>query len=169
MQPKSRELIEGIIEVLDDRVTPAVEDRWAASSLRSIRCLLVHLATRVDNEGQVLHDDIADARAVLELAVVRLERSEVASDLAAEIRQGLAKVWREPGAYVAVASLAEENLVLRNFIDHLLRQLLTQPAATYGGGDDGLVELLAEVRAYIRRQITREQPMFMPAFAGPLF
>ncbi len=108
-------------------------------------------------------------RAVLESAVVRLNHSEALSDLAAEISQGLAKVWREPGAYVTVASLAEENLVLRNFIDRLLRQLLTRPSAVDGRADDDLVELLAEVRAYVRRQIAREQPMFMPAFAGSLF
>ena len=169
MRPTSRELIDGIIEVLDERVAAVVEDRWAASSLRSIRCLLVHLAARVCIEGQVLHDDNADLRAVLALAADRIDCSTAWPDLAEEIRNALDRAWRQPDAYPTVESLAEENLFLRALVDRLLQQLLVNRVAADTPADDDLVDLLAEVRAYVRRQIAREQPMFMPAFAGSVF
>ncbi|MCZ7526587.1 MAG: hypothetical protein M5U14_09555 [Acidimicrobiia bacterium] len=145
---------------------PAVEDRWARSSLRSIRVLLDHLAQRVELEGSVLHDDVADLRVVLpDLAdLVVGAHAEPWPAWRADLEHALDHPWRESGAYPTVASLAAEREALRDLADRALRAL-------HGADVDPAVraEGLDRLGTYLRRQLAREQPMFLPAFLAPSF
>ena len=52
MKPTTKQIIDGISWVLDNRVAPEATEAWAASSLRSVRGLLQHLSVRVEREGR---------------------------------------------------------------------------------------------------------------------
>ena len=163
MRPSAREIIEGIAWTLDNRVAPHATEPWAASSLRSIRGLLQHLAERVEVEGPLLADDNADLRAVLAGALGRLGGNGAAwQTLAPGIRAALERVWRDPAAYPTVASLSEENGALSALVERLIHAL-------HADGLDDLARAatMAAVREYLARQAERERPLFLPAFTGP--
>lgn len=160
MQPSAKQLIESIDWSLQQRVVPLTADKWAASTLRSVHCLLLHLSTRVESEGQLLHDDNADARDVL----ARL-RDAVPDDCRRQIDDVLGRAWREADAYPTVASLNEENEALRGVVDRTL------VAARAGGGfdADARVTVVRELDGYVRRRLERDQPLFIPAFMASTF
>src|SRR5271154_4863269 len=72
MRPTTPELISAIVESLERQVAPNVQDKWAASALRSATQLLNHLAVRVERESEVLAEDNRDVRQVLEAILPRL-------------------------------------------------------------------------------------------------
>ena len=167
MKPTAREIIESISWALDHRVEPQVEEKWAASSLRSIRCLLQHLAVRVEHEGQMLVEDNADLRDVLGQVVGNVGGVGTWRDIHSEIEGLLEREWRPPAAYPTVASLNEENEALQTGLDHVLVRLYR-----HGDGLDPATAdaLRAELDECLIRRVGREQPMFMPAFSeNPLF
>jgi hypothetical protein len=106
MQPTAQQLVRSIVWSLDERVAPHVEDKWAASTLRSIHCLLEHLAVRVEAEGPLLHEDNADlaATSITLVGLLAGARGSVAAARDALVAVG-ARTWREPGAYPTLASL----------------------------------------------------------------
>ena len=57
MRPSAKEIIDGVSWALDNQVAPVIDDKKAASSLRSIKGLLNHLSVRVEMEGHILNDD----------------------------------------------------------------------------------------------------------------
>jgi hypothetical protein len=164
MRPNSRQLIESVDWALQNKVLPTVEDKWAASALRSSHCLLQHLAVRVDLEGQLLHDDNADLRSVLAEVADLLVTSGGAqgAEVGAQVADGLEPLWREPGAYPTVASLSEENIALRELVDTVL-------LAATGGFAAADAQVRAALDAYVRRRLQRDQPLFIPAFLASTF
>ena len=163
MKPSAREIIEGIAWALDNRVAPHATEAWAASSLRSIRGLLQHLAVRVELEGPLLAEDNADMRTLLEGAAARLgERDDAWTVLAPDVRSALDRVWRDPAAYPLVASLAEENEALSALVERLIHALHAD-----GLNDLARAATKAAVREYLARQAERERPLYVPAFTGP--
>lgn len=167
MKPTAKQLIDSVTWSLDERVAPLIDDKWGSSTLRSVRCLLQHLSTRVDIEGQVLFDDNADLASTATEIVQSLAS---ASGPLAERRDAFAEVgsrqWREPGAYPSIASMTEENDARRDALDQLLRAL--------DPGEDGLepevrANVLGLADAYLRRRLQRDQPMFAPAFMASAF
>ncbi len=163
MRPSAREIIEGIAWALDKRVAPHATEPWAASSLRSIRGLLQHLAERVEIEGPLLAEDNADLRGVLAGALDRLGENGAAwAALAPEVRAILDRAWRDPAAYPTVASLTEENEALSALVEWLIHAL-------HADGLDDLARAatIAAVREYLARQAERERPLYVPAFTGP--
>ena len=159
MRPTSRELLESIRWALDEKVAPAVQDRWAASTLRSVRTLLDHLVVRVECEHELAaatHDDLrtvlTEARALLDDAA-----SEPWSSLRAELDTALSD---------DAAPLETQSAQLLDLCDRLLRALRSHPAGIPAGTGEHVHSLLT---AFLARQIERERPLFMPAFMGKLF
>jgi hypothetical protein len=88
MRPGSGELLDAIADALDRQVLPAVEDRWAASTLRSAVQLLRHLALRVECEPQLLPQQAAALRKTLRVVEPMLTAPGL-SDLRAGINSAL--------------------------------------------------------------------------------
>jgi hypothetical protein len=164
MRPSARQLIEGIDWSLQNRVAPVTDDKWAASTLRSTHCLLQHLAARVDQEGQLLHDDNVDLRSVLGAVAVRLVDAAWAPERS-RVEDALARAWRESGAYPTVATMNDENEFLRGVIDGLVVALHGVAPDQQGVADGAL----ADIDGYLTRRREREQPLFMPAFMSSNF
>jgi hypothetical protein len=155
MKPTTRQLLESIVNALEAQVMPGVEDKWAASVLRSTTQLLSHLALRVESEGRILTADNADVRAVLETCMQRLAGSDE--------RSGIAEVlnFPEPEPYDTVG-LAERNEQYQTCVERMLRH-----AGAVDSGRDA--ESNAALRAYLRRRLAREHDLFFPVFTGPPF
>jgi hypothetical protein len=164
MRPSARELIEGVAWSLQEKVVPVTEDPWATSTLRSVRCLLEHLAQRVEVEGSLLFDDNAEARAALarvsELLVeVDDERVRGWYD---HVAVTLARAWRGPEEYPSVSSLTQENTTLRELVDQGIR-ILHEVATVSDAVRD---QARAELDGYVRRRLARDQPLFSPFMAN---
>jgi multidrug resistance efflux pump len=146
MRPTPIELVVRIREALDSAVLPHVEDKLAASSLRSARALLDHLASRLANEDAFLSDDNADARAVLAKATAALDGDEA---------QAL---------QAAMPDLGQDDPAAAN--EGYQRALEVAIAAAHRRYDTALH---AEIRGYLSRRLGRERDMFYPAFTAPPF
>ena len=164
MRPSARELIEGVAWSLQEKVVPVTEDKWAASTLRSVRCLLEHLAQRVEVEGPLLFEDNLDARGTLANARRHLlgAAHEGIHEWCDQVAAGLAAPWRQPGEYPGVASLTGENDMLRELVDLGIRILHEAGAVT----DSPRGQAREELDGYVRRRLARDQPMFSPFMAG---
>lgn len=160
MRPSARQLIDSISWSLQEKVVPVTEDKWAASTLRSVRCLLEHLSQRVDVEGGLLFEDNRDARSTLDGVRASLagnasgaaDTTDPISAWCAAVAAGLERTWRAPDEYPSVASLSDENHDLRRLVDEGIRVLPT-PARQ-------------ELETYVRRRLARDQPLFAPFMAG---
>jgi hypothetical protein len=160
MRPTSRELLEGIAAALERQVAPVVQDKWAASVLRSAVQLLAHLGVRVEDEARLLSEDNADARRVLE----PLSRRIVAGGSAGALRAALDEALRpDDSAAWDTLALAACNDRYQSAIELLVRhrELLAQVT-----GDGTAHE---ELRAYLQRRLAREQHLYFPSFLGPPF
>jgi len=171
VRPTTRELVDGIANALERQVSPFVQDKWAASVLRSALQLLRHVAVRVEDEARLLIDDNADAARTLEGAVRHLQhgpdvdalRSMIASTLQAPA----------PAPYDAV-QLAEHNERLQAAIEQLLRRQGAPDAPDVPDAPDeasmpGEAAMLDETRAYLQRRLAREQHLYFPVFSSPPF
>lgn len=167
MLPTAKQLIGSVVWSLDERVAPLIDDKWGASTLRSLRCLLMHLSTRVEVEGQLLFDDNADLTGVSREIVAAL--SSATDDVAArrdQLAATNARTWRDAYAYPTVASMAAENDARREAIDRLLRVLATDNSGVDPVSRTTAVEL---IDAYLRRRLARDQPLFAPAFMASTY
>jgi len=158
VRPSARELIEGVAAALERDVAPQLSDRWAASALRSAVQLLNHLAVRVEVEARVLLEDNDDARRVLESVCARLGSSPADAALRAMIETALGAP--EPPRHDAVL-LDEANEALQRVIEHVLRR------RTLAEDPQGMIHM--DLRAYLRRRLERERPLYFPAFTGAPF
>jgi hypothetical protein len=156
MRPTTPELISAIVESLEHQVAPNVQDKWAASALRSATQLLNHLALRSEREGRVLVEDNRDVREVLETVLQALAAHAELSD----VRTAVEKALNDPEPSIHdVAALDARNEVYQAAVDRLLRQPEVRTL-------DGLHESL---RSYLRRRLLREHPLYFPVFTGPPF
>jgi hypothetical protein len=152
MQPSARALIEAIIKSLDEVVIPVVTDKLAASSLRSARALLDHLARRVEGEAEMLRADNADALAVCRAIAARFGGRQAVSSIAAFLHAG------------PDGSAQGLNQTMQTVIEATLRGL---PPA--GAESDEEAEIRAMLRDYLGRRFALEREMIFPAFLGPPF
>jgi thioredoxin-like negative regulator of GroEL len=156
MQPSARALIEAIIRSIDEVVIPVVTDKVAASSLRSARTLLDHLARRVDGEADMLRADNADALAVCSAIAARVGHQAVPV-IAAFLEAG-------PDESPQGMTPQARNEAMQKVIDATLRGL--PPAGAQTGE---AAEIRAMLRDYLDRRLAREREMIFPAFLGPPF
>ena len=159
MRPTTRELVEGIASALERQVAPAVQDKWAASVLRSALQLLRHVSIRVEEEARLLAEDNADAARALERAMQRLRGDAEFDALHARIVRCLEL---EPVPAYDAAALAERNDLLQGAVEDLVRH--PEKLADAAGA-----AALLEVREYLRRRLAREQHWYFPVFQGAPF
>ncbi len=170
MRPTTRELVDGIANALERQVSPVVQDKWAASVLRSALQLLRHVAVRVEDEARLLIDDNADAARTLEGAVRHLQPGPDSDTLRGMIASALQAP--APAPYDAV-QLAEHNERLQAAIEQLLRRQGAPDAPDVPDAPEasmpGEAALLGETRAYLQRRLAREQHLYFPVFSSPPF
>lgn len=147
MRPSALELVVRVRQAIDDAVLPFVEDKLAASSLRSAKVLLDHAAKLIELEAGFLAEDNADVRAVLAKAATELAGAEQA-----------------PALNAVLAEAEQSDPAKAN--DDYQRALEIALAAVRQSRAEALH---ADLRAYIARRIERERPMFFPAFSAAPF
>lgn len=157
MRPTTTELLSAVVESLERQVAPHVQDKWAASALRSAAQLLRHAAIRSEHERRILSEDNGDARESLDSSLAHLaSRGELA-----EVRAVIEQVLRlpDPGPYDA-AALDARNEGYQAAIERLLEDgaLRRAEPAVHG-----------LLRSYLRRRLRREQALYFPVFTGPPF
>ena len=152
MRPTSTELIASVADALETQVLPAIQDQWAASTVRSAMQLLRHLALRVEREPQILQAEAADLHHVLQATAVILAAPAL-TDLRALVDQALAlpqpAVWDVP----AMAQRDEQCLTV---VENLLaaRSQLDQSLGT--------ASPRASLVAYLERRLLRERELVEP-------
>ena len=165
MRPSVKEIIDGMSWALDTRVAPHVTQKWAASYLRSIKGLLLHLSERVEKEGELLFNDNQVVRELLKRQLERIADfdDEVWVDLSSEIEEALQKQWRKPEVYLTVASLEEENLCYRRIVDSLIKAVHENGSLL---SDEVTNQMHEETVAYLKEKIEKEKDLYDPAFSG---
>jgi len=81
--------MDAIVTALEEEVAPLVQDKWAASVLRSATQLLNHLSLRVDDDARVLIEDNKDVRYVLETVYRSLSVNADTASLRAAVEEAL--------------------------------------------------------------------------------
>lgn len=146
MRPTAIELVTRIRQAIDDTILPKVEDKIAASSLRSARVLLDHLAARLEHEPAFLAADNADAHAVLDRAMAAMSTAD-------------AEPIRAAVAAAEAGDPAQANDDLQHGVELALAAVRRAPSAA----------IHDELKAYLARRLERERPMFFPAFTAAPF
>ncbi len=157
MRPDSPDLINSVADALERQVLPTVQDKWAASAVRSAMQLLRHLALRVAQEPRILVEEAVDLRAVLQSARAQLSASNLA-DLKANVDGALA--LPEPAAHdvLAMAQRDEQWLAVVEAI------LAARPRLDAALGSSQLRESLV---AYLERRLLRERELIEPFRSTP--
>jgi hypothetical protein len=161
VRPTTRELLERVATALEHEVLPSLQDKWAASVLRSAVQLLGHAAVRAQDEPRILVEHIADARSLLETVAPRLDsgRAEIAA-----LRDAVSHALQIPDAAAHdVAALDAQDESLQAVIELLLRQRDALCATT----NADLTH--ADVLDCLRRRLAREHHLYFPAFISAPF
>ncbi|HWM71424.1 MAG TPA: hypothetical protein VNO35_32960 [Steroidobacteraceae bacterium] len=160
MRPTSRELIGAIVTALEQEVAPLVQDKWAASVLRSATQLLNHLSLRVEHEARVFIEDNQDVRHVLETIYRNLT---VNADMAS-LRAALEGALQTPECpHHDVVALDARNEAYLIAVETLLKHRSLVRQATGG------TSVHEQLREYMRRRLKREHHLYFPVFTGPPF
>ena len=162
INPTATDILRLVDATLKDKVEPSLSDLTGRSALATVRHMLRHVLVRVDVEGQLLTDDIAALRPLLQQVSRYLASKGVA--LAKEIDATLAKAHRAPGAYPTLDSLGLEAGALRECVYQALKQL--QSLRDAHGTESDYVAVRAAIRSYLVRQIEEEEKTIGPAFYG---
>src|SRR6266702_3754257 len=141
MRPTTPELMAAIVESLERQVAPNVQDKWAASALRSATQLLNHLAVRTEREGRMLAEDNRDVHHVLEAALPRLAVQAEFSDLRAAVERAL----NDPDPSLQdTVGLDARNEIYQTAVEQLLRR----PGVRTLDGSS----VYESLRSYLRRR-----------------
>ena len=166
MRPTIKEIADGMSWVLDERIAPITEDKWASSYLRSIKGLLKHISARSELEADILWNDIVDQRNLLD-QVTKLQSLDGAwEDLIAAARDTLNQQWFDSDQYRSVADMEAENLRYWELIAELVVVIHEQPKGLADVEREALHEIVVK---YLRRQLARERPLYGEAFSGRPF
>jgi CheY-like chemotaxis protein len=160
MRPTTRELIDAIVTALEQEVAPLVQDKWAASVLRSATQLLNHLSLRVEDGARVLIEDNKDVRYVLETVYRSLSVNADTASLRAAVEEAL-KATESP--HHDVAALDARNEAYLVAVETLLKHRSLVRQATGG------TSVQEQLREYMRRRLKREHHLYFPVFTGPPF
>ena len=154
MMPTTREVIASMQLALKEHVEPQLTDKWASSALRSVDALLNHLQARVPVEGPMLHEDSVDLLPILQAAKNATEAAIPALDTflsdAPDVLRG----------YASVERLQAINHTGREAVGVLLEN------GQGAEGNERLMQVLKDLKAYLRRHAEREIAFFFPVFVG---
>jgi hypothetical protein len=163
MRPTIKEIADGMSWVLDERIAPITEDKWASSYLRSIRGLLKHISARSELGADILWDDIVDQRGLLDQVTNLNSSNDVWQNLLKASRDALDHPWFDADRYRSVPDMEAENLRYRELIEELVVVIHEQPTGLMDAERSALHQL---VTRYLRRQLARERPLYEEAFSG---
>lgn len=152
MRPTNVEILDAIAAQLESQVLPAVDDKWAASTLRSSLQLLRHLALRVAVEPSIAADDSADVRAVLKQLRELLSAPELC-----DLKALVAAAQANPDA-------APYDIAARDANDEAA-QAAVEAIVTARSRVHAAIGSLAVhdlVVAYLQRRMRRERELFLP-------
>jgi hypothetical protein len=153
MRPTTSELLAAVASALERQVAPKVDDKWAASTLRSAAQLLAYASARSEREPRILDEDNEDARALLESLSARLDEESPARREVQEALRGAAVAGSD------ALSRDARNERYQAAIDRLLRDPRVR----------ALKPVYQSLRGYLRRRLRREHGLYFPVFTGPPF
>jgi hypothetical protein len=158
MRPTTPELIMAVVASLELKIAPHVQDKWAASALRSAAQLLKHVALRTESEARVLGEDNRDVREVLRTALPRLAAHDELSALREVVESALAGPLPDAAD---TAALDVRNEAYQAAVEKLLG---SAPVRALDGA-----AVHRSLRDYLRRRLEREHALYFPVFTGPPF
>jgi hypothetical protein len=160
--PSVRRLLESVLWSLDAQVAPTVTDPWAASSLRSIKCILEHLIARSELDAVIMADEYADLASVID----QLQERMPDEALWPELQLRLASLKELLPSPSVTASLSDANGAMLEALDAIVH-------AVHRAADDSPSPEAAAARSilseYFVRHTERERCLADPAFAGPWY
>lgn len=166
LNPTPTQILRNIETTLAEVVEPAVIATTARSALATIGHMLRHVILSIEQGGQILSDDMADATALLE----RLSAYYAAAgddEQVSRIGDALARAKPQPATFHSLAAMAERVAILRQAVQDALIDLQTQRDEQ--AGSPAYDAIRQDVRDYLARQLSAEAALIHPAFAdkGP--
>lgn len=161
MRPSIEEVIDSIEWSLDHYVANQLEDEFSLSVLKTVRNLLRHVQIRVNLEGGVLYEDIADLKQVLLGAAGGSEAGYLPNSLAAKV----IAICESPfpiSPYPSVTELADRQTALLAALDELLVAL--SHVSSSRAEEPAYCALRNNLRAYLARHLDRNARFITPAF-----
>jgi hypothetical protein len=146
MLPESTELIESLDQVLGERIAPLIDDDHAQARIVVMRQILGHLYQRLQLEGQYLWDEYEELASLLSGLRNQFASVDIAAALAA------AQEMIAPGQYPSISAMDARNRVLKECLVRVIEHLDELPGAESARAE-------AEVNAYLRRQLDREDEL----------
>lgn len=157
MRPSTPELLGSIAAALEQQVLPVVQDKWAASTLRSAMQLLRYLALRVPSEPAILRAQAADLQLVLTQVTASIERVNLA-DLLAKLQTFVAQPQPDALDNTALETYCESGL---RVIEALIAARDRLRSAT---GSSATHDMLIDC---LQRQLARERDLILPFHTSP--
>lgn len=146
MLPESTELIETLDQVLGERIAPLIDDDHAQARIVVMRQIFGHLYQRVRLEGQYLWDEYGELVSLLSGLRDQFASVDIPAALAAA-QEAIA-----PGQYPSITAMDARNRVLKECLVLVIEHLDDLPSAESARAE-------AEVNAYLRRQLDREDEL----------
>ena len=166
MRPFPDEILRSMQYSLQTYVIPNVNDKWGSYVAKVMKKMLLHLELRWKLEGPLLLEDIADLRTLLaslrtSLSTAAFERDDDAKKLVVRIDATLADTRELPTGYVSVESLTQVSEALR---ETLVTVIETCDLLAEHGFETTLAPARDEIRAYLRREVDRDNQLVEPTF-----
>jgi hypothetical protein len=165
--PSTIDILRTVDANIEAKVEPSLSDLTGRSAMATIRHMLRHVMVRIEDEGQILTDDIAALRPLLQKVsayFASLGEAQAGMAEAAEIDAVLKDSARDPAKYPSLAILGEEAGRLRECLYQALRRL--QEIRDGRAGDAAYKSVRDAIRQYIAYQIEQEDKLIRPAFFG---
>lgn len=166
LNPTPTQILRNIENTLVEVVEPAVTSTTARSAIATIGHLLRHVILYVEQGGQILTDDMADAYALLDqlTSYYTLDANDA---LLRQIADAVAQADKLAENCLSLDDMAERAAILRQAVQDTLIDL--QQQRTERAGDPAYDAIRQNVRDYLARQLTAEAALIHPAFAdkGP--
>ncbi len=148
MYPTADDSLAAIIETFERDIVPLVDDEYGSSLCLTIGQMLRSVRARVALEGQILHEDNTDLRALLTGI-----REQVPGPLAAAID---ATLEAPPEGLRPLEDLQAEAVELRRVLEDCISAV-----------PDAASPTRASIRDYLTRHLERQRPWMVDAFTGP--
>jgi hypothetical protein len=157
--PTAAQMLKNAERTFETVIKPDLQTTSTRSAAATIGHMLRLCVVRIENEGQILFDEVARAKALL--ARVQPYMAQIDEQmLAQKLAQLLAARQRDAAIYPSLALMAEDVGRLRQGVCDALEILQSRRLDAQG---DALHE---ELRAYVAWQLDQEFRMIEPATAG---
>jgi hypothetical protein len=157
MRPSTSELLTSIAEQLGTQVLPSVQDKWAASTVRSAMQLLRHLALRAEHEPRLLVEEAVELQLLLTQVAASLQATSL-SGLRSEVLAALQ--LPDAAAHDLSAQNARDEAQLRTVEKLIAKRDAIRTATGSNAVHDALV-------TYLERRLQREHQLIEPFRTTP--